>query len=130
MLRASLVGFVSAALLVAGCGDDDDGESGDGDSEVSTADDQEVADEAIAAFEGVLHDEGFAVVADDDNEDDDLEFESDECREFDDAFPGDGELPRETASAESDDFERGELAPTSDGGVGVGGRHCRVCRGP
>lgn len=91
-MRRILIVSVSAAFLVAGCGDDDDGGvSGDGDSdnEVTTADDQEVADEAIATFEGVLRDEGFAVAADDD-EDDELEFESDECREFDDAFPGDG----------------------------------------
>jgi hypothetical protein len=117
MLRSALIASVSGALLIAGCGDDDDGGvSGnrDSDDEVSTADDQEVADEAIATFEGVLRDEGFAVATDDDD-DDDLEFESDECREFEDAFPGDDELPGETASAESDDFERGEVAPTADG---------------
>jgi hypothetical protein len=110
MLREGFVVLVSAALLLVGCGDDDD--SGE-----STADDQEVADEAIATFEGVMRDEGFAVADDDEDEDedDDLEFESDECREFEDAFPGDEELPGETASAESDDFERGELAPTAEG---------------
>jgi hypothetical protein len=118
MLRGILVVSVAAASFVAGCGGDDDrGVSGGGDSddEVSTADDQEAADQAIATFEGALRDEGFAVEADDDDEDDDLEFESDECREFEDAFPGDEKLPGETASAESADFERGEVAPTADG---------------
>jgi hypothetical protein len=119
MLRGVLVVSVGAALLVAACGDDDD-EAGSGgrdtDDEVSTADDQEVADEAIATFEGVLREEGFTVATDEDDEDDDdLEFESDECREFEDALPGDEELPGETASAESDDFERDELAAAADG---------------
>jgi hypothetical protein len=41
-----------------------------------------------------------------------LTFESEECREFDEAFPGDDQdLPGETASAEIEDFERGEIAP-------------------
>lgn len=107
MLREGFVTLVSAALLLVGCGDDDSGES--------TANDQAVADQAIAAVEQALRDDGFSAAADQD-EDDDLAFESQECREFDQAFPGDDQdLAGETASAESDDFERGELAPA--GGV-------------
>ncbi|MGH9290194.1 MAG: hypothetical protein ACRD0V_18185 [Acidimicrobiales bacterium] len=106
MLRATLVVLASAALLLAGCGDDDNGGS--------TANDQETADEAIAAVEQSLRDDGFSATADED--DDDLTFESTECREFDEAFPGDGQdLPGETASAESAEFERSDLAPA--GGV-------------
>jgi hypothetical protein len=106
MLRGSVVGLVSAALLVAACGDDDGGES--------AASDQQTADAAIATLEQSLRDDGFSVTADED-QDDDLVFESQECREFDQAFPGDQDFPGETASAESDDFERGELGST--GGV-------------
>jgi hypothetical protein len=108
MLRATFVALVSAALLLVGCGDDDSG--------VSTANDQAAADEAIAAVEQLLRDDGFSAASDQD-EDDDLVFESQECREFDEAFPVDEnqDLPGETASAESDEFERGELAPA--GGV-------------
>ncbi len=107
MLRTSLVALLSGAFVLTGCGDDDGG--------ASTANDQETADEAIAAVEQSLRDDGFSATTDED-EDDDLTFESEECREFDEAFPGDDEdLPGETASAESDDFERGELAPA--GGV-------------
>jgi hypothetical protein len=108
MLRGSVVGLVSAALLLFGCGDDDSG--------VSTANDEAAADEAIAAVEQSLGDDGFSAESNQD-EDDDLAFESQECREFDEAFLGDADqdLPGETASAESDDFERGELAPA--GGV-------------
>src|SRR5918995_4851895 len=106
MLRATFVALVSAALLLVGCGDDDSG--------VSTANDQAAADGAIAAVEQSLRDDGFSAASDED--DDDLVFESQECREFDEAFPDeDQDLPGETASAESDDFERGELGPA--GGV-------------
>jgi hypothetical protein len=108
MLRESFVALVSAALLVVGCGDDN--------SSASTANDQAAADEAIAALEQSLRDDGFSAASDQD-EDDDLAFESQECREFDKALPG-GEgqdLAGKTASAESDDFERGEVAPA--GGV-------------
>jgi hypothetical protein len=108
MLRGTLLVLVSAASLLVGCGDDDSG--------ASTADDQDVADEAIAAAEQSLRDDGFSAAADED-EDDDLVFESQECQEFDEAFPGDEnqDLPGETASAETGDFERGELA--ADAGV-------------
>jgi hypothetical protein len=106
MLGRTLVALASAALLVAGCGDDDSG--------ASTANDQETADEAIVALEQALRDDGFSAAGDGSEDDDDLTFESEECQEFDDAFPGDDQdLPGETATAESDDFERGEL----DGGV-------------
>ena len=104
MLRATFVVLVSAALLLVGCGDDDSG--------VSTASDQAAADEAISALEQSLRDNGFSA-ASDQGENDDLVFESQECREFDQAFPGgeNQDLPGKTASAESDDDERFELAP-------------------
>jgi hypothetical protein len=81
-------------LLLAGCGDDDSGSS--------TANDLETADEAIAAVELSLRDDGFSVAADVGN---DLLFESEERREFDEAlpddadFPGDGEHPRAASSS-------------------------------
>jgi hypothetical protein len=107
MLRAPVVGLVSAALLLAGCGDDD--------SRVSTANDQETADEAVAAVEQALRDDGF-VASPDDEDDDDLTFQSEECREFQEvAFPESDQFPGETASAESESFDRGALVPS--GGV-------------
>jgi hypothetical protein len=105
MVQWTLVVLVSPAMLVAGCGDDDGG--------ASTTSDQEVADDAIAAVEQSLRADGFAPASDGDEGD--LVFESEECRDFDQAFPGDdGGVPGETASAEIEDFERGEPAP---GGV-------------
>ena len=71
MLRGSVVGLVSAALLLFGCGDDDSG--------VSTANDEAAADAAIAAVEQSLRDDGFSVTADEDG-DDALAFGSEECR--------------------------------------------------
>jgi len=91
-------------LLLAGCGDDGSGSS--------TANDLETVDEAIAAVEQSLRDDGFSVAADAGN---DLVFESKECREFDEALPGDPNFPGETASAQSGEFERGEIVPA--GGV-------------
>lgn len=107
MLRGTKVALVSAALLLAGCGDDDG---------VSTADDQDTADQAIAAVQQALRDDGFAA-SPDDEDDDDLSFQSEECREFEEvAFPdSDQELPGETARARSGSFDRGRLEPT--GGV-------------
>jgi len=102
MLRKTSVALASAALVLTGCGDDDSGES--------TANDQATADEAIAAVEQSLRDDGFLAAADED-EDDDVVVESEECREFDKPFRSDdGGLPGETASAESAHFERGQLA--------------------
>jgi len=103
MLRGTFVVFVSAALLLAGCGDDESG--------ASTANDQKAADETIAAVEQSLRDDGFSTAAD---EPADLRFESEECQEFDEAFPRGGDFPGKTASAH-DVFQRGELAPA--GGV-------------
>ncbi len=110
--RWAVVVLGSVAWLMAGCGDGDGG--------VSTADDdQRTADEAIAAVEQTLRDDGFsAPVDEDDDDDDDVAWESEECREFEEEFPEGFEatsLPGETASAESEDFERGELTPA--GGV-------------
>jgi uncharacterized lipoprotein len=62
MLGRTLVALVSAALLLAGCGDDDTG--------ASTANDQETADEAIAAVEQWLRDHGFSAPAAEGEDDD------------------------------------------------------------
>lgn len=106
--------LVSAALLLAACGDD----GGDG----STANDQETADNAIAAVEQALRDDGFAA-SPDDEDGDELAFKSEECQEFQEvgfAFAGDlQELPGSTASAKSGPFQRGAIEPT--GGVEVAG---------
>jgi hypothetical protein len=107
MLRGTGVAVVSGALLLAACGDD---------GGKSAADDQETADKAIAAVEQVLRDDGFTASPDDEN-DEDLAFQSAECREFEAvAFPeSDQEVPGETARARSGSFERGMLEP--GGGV-------------
>jgi hypothetical protein len=62
MLRGSVVGLVSAAWLLFGCGDDDSG--------ASTANDQAAADEAIAAVEQSLGEDGFTAASDQDEGDD------------------------------------------------------------
>jgi hypothetical protein len=111
--RWAVVVLGSVAWLMAGCGDGDGGAS-------TADDDQRTADEAIAAVEQTLRDDGFSAPADedDDDDDDDMAWESEECRELEEEFPEGLEatsLPGETASAESEDFERGELTPA--GGV-------------
>jgi hypothetical protein len=109
--RCLVVVLVSAASLLAGCGDDDGAVSTANNQDgVSTASDQESPDEAIAALERLLRDEGFSASADED--DGDLVYESEECREFDEAMPDEDEdLPGQTARADSEAFERGEVAP-------------------
>ena len=107
LTRRVLPTILAVLLLAAACGGDDG---------PSAAEDQDAADEAIAALEERLEDDGFEPVADDDDDDDDIEFESEECREFAEAFPEDDEdLPGETASADSRDYERGEV--DLEGGV-------------
>jgi hypothetical protein len=99
MMRGTGVALVSGALLFAACGDDDGG--------VSATDDQETADEAIAAVEQALRDGGFKAGSPDD--DDDLSFQSEACREFEAVAspPGDPELRGQTAIATSRTFDRG-----------------------
>src|SRR5687767_9239661 len=100
--------FVACSLLVSACGGDDDDAGGGGDAEPSAAD-QEIADQVIALFEQRVEDDGFTASTDTE-ENNEIEFESDECREFADALPGDDdELPGETASAESEEYEYGDL---------------------
>jgi hypothetical protein len=117
-MRRFIVGALAAALLVMGCADEgDDDVSGDGSpgARDTAAADQEAADGAVAAVEETLRDDGFAPVPDEDDEGD-LEFRSEECRELDEGFiASDEDLPGETASAESPDYEGGEL--TASGGV-------------
>jgi hypothetical protein len=82
---------------------------------VSTAVDQGTADGAIAAVEQSLRAERFSVTSD--GQEDDLAIESEECRKFRDVIPGgdDRIVPGETASAQSDLFERGNPARIADG---------------
>lgn len=100
MVRRTSVALVSWALLLAACGDD---------GGLSPADDQETADEAIAAVEQALRDDGFKAGSPDD--DDNLSFQSEACREFEAvASPlGDPELLGQTASATSRPFDRGKF---------------------
>jgi hypothetical protein len=97
MLGGTGVALVSGALLLAACGDD---------GGLSPADDQETADEAIAAVEQALRDEGFTAS---DDETQDLPFQSEACRELEDVgFLQSGqEVPGETARARSGPFDRG-----------------------
>jgi hypothetical protein len=118
VLRGTPVIVIAAALLVAGCGGDDGGVSvangGDG---LSAAADQETADEAIAAVEQSLRDDGFSPSADET----DPAFESEECREFDEALSAEDQaLPGETARAESGPFERAEGGPSAGVLEGIG----------
>ena len=112
VLRGTVVVLAGVAWLAAGCADSDGGL-------LTADDDQNTVDEAIAAVEKSLRDDGFSATPDDDeDEDDDVAWESEECREFEEALPGGLEatsLPGETASAESEAFESGELTPA--GGV-------------
>lgn len=103
--RRMNVVLVFAGLLLAACGDDDGGGA--------TADDQEIADEAIASVQQALRDDGF-VASPDDDEDEDLAFQSEQCREFDEVVSEVQELPSETARADGS-FDRGELEPTGGG---------------
>lgn len=77
------------------------------------AEDQEIADAAVAAFEEAVLAQGFVLDPDEEDQptnDDgtESEFVSDECEVFDEAFAGD-ELPGSTANAESHAYERGDL---------------------
>jgi hypothetical protein len=98
MLRGTGFALVSGALLLAACGDD---------GGLSPADDQETADEAIAAVEQALRDEGFTASPDDETQD--LPFQSEACQELEKvAFLQSGqEVPGETARARSGPFDRG-----------------------
>jgi hypothetical protein len=103
MLRGTGIALVSGALLLAACGNGD---------EASPAADQETANEAIAAVEQALRDDGFTASPDnEDDDDDDLSFQSEACREFEAvASPlGDPEFPGETARATSRVFDRGKF---------------------
>ena len=95
---------VVLALLLSACGGGDDGDDGDDRDEAAVR-------AAIEAFETRVEAEGYVVDESADDEDEDLEFTSDDCRELEDAFPDGGELPGQTASVDSESFTRGELAP-------------------
>jgi hypothetical protein len=105
MLREASVALVSAALLLAGCGEDDGVSTAD--DQETAADDQETADQAIAAVEQALRDDGFTASPDDETQD--LPFQSEACRELEEvAFLQSGqEVPGETARARSGPFDRG-----------------------
>jgi hypothetical protein len=110
MLWKTSVTLVSAALLLAGCGDDDGVSTAD--DQETAADDQETADQAIAAVQQALRDDGFVASTDEERY---LTFQSDECREFAELASEMREFPTETARARSGSFERGELEPTGGG---------------
>jgi hypothetical protein len=128
MLRIAWIVTV-VALALAGCGGDD-GDSGDSagsasasgsasapaeeSDEADPAADQAAADEAVAAFVAEVEAAGFTTDPEDDEEEDsDPEFQTEECRKLEAAFPDDGELDGETAEAESGSFVRGDVL---DGG--------------
>lgn len=101
-----LAAALAGAALLASCGD------GGG---ISVEDDRESVERAIAVFEESLKEDGFEAAEDaGDDEESDLEFRSEECKEFDAAL-GDDNLPGSTAEGESDELERGEVTP--DGGT-------------
>jgi hypothetical protein len=99
--RLAIVAVMLGASAIA-CG-------GDGGGGVDAEADQEAAEAAIAAFEAELAERDFEPQTDDDDDDSDVEFQTEECEQYDEAFGEDEDLPDETASAESGDFERGEL---------------------
>jgi hypothetical protein len=114
MQRLTLVAVVAIGALLAACSDE-------GDSE-----DQATADRVVAAFVTRMTDQGFALAEADEDDDDDLAFDTPECEAFAAAFPdGDQDLPGEVASAESGDLERETpdatgfgLQETVTGGIG------------
>lgn len=75
-------------------------------------DDQTRVDLALEALVEQFDAAGFVANPDDDEDDSDFEFESEECAAFEEVFSGD-ELPGQSASAESGEYERGELGPGS-----------------
>ena len=112
--RITAVLFV-LALAAVGCGDSDnsnDVESSAGDSEVTTkeASDARVVNAAIDAFEQRARADGYVVDPEEDDSDDDFAFESEECKQLEEAFPGEeDDLPGQTADRDSDSFTRGEF---------------------
>ena len=96
-LLVSLVAVVG--LFATGCGDDGP------DANAERAD----AREAVGALEAALTDDGFEAETsqDDEGEDDgDLQFESEECRELEEALDGDTDLEGQTVERESKTFTR------------------------
>jgi hypothetical protein len=96
--RTSSIAAV-ALLFVASCGDD--GKS-----------DQQMADEVIALLESELEDDGFTEAEDDGDDSGELEFQSAECQELEEAFGDSDELPGQTASTDlagDGTFDRGDL---------------------
>jgi hypothetical protein len=115
-LKVLLVCACALALGLTSCGGDDGGSSS-----ASPQEDQAEADRAIDRLEQHLRDKGFTVSEDDDDEDEDDDTpETEECKELEAAFPGlsggdeEEDFPGQTANADSDDFEHGEL------GIGSG----------
>lgn len=108
--RRCVAALLVSAVLLSGCGSDDGGGSGDGAAEdVPAGDDRAAVERAIAAFEATLRAEGFAPGSEDEEDgSDDLQFATEECKEFEALF-GDDELPGSTADLDSASMERGEL---------------------
>lgn len=104
MKRRLSLAALAALISVAGCG---------GGDSVDPEADEDAAERAIEAVIEELEDDGF-VESPDQDEDEDIEFQSDECEEFGEAFPDDDELPDETAKEETGRFAGGDF--DTDGG--------------
>ena len=101
--------LAACSLAFAACGGDDDDDGGSAETAEPSADDQELADQVIALFEDTVEGDGFTETTDTE-EDNEIEFASEECQQFAEALPGDDEdLPGETASTESGEFEHGDI---------------------
>ncbi len=100
--------FVAALLLLAACGDD--GESVDPEA------DQDAADAAVEEMVEELEDDGFVAEEDDDDDDDsDIEFDSEECQDFDDALD-DGSFDDASGNAETGQLAAGTIENDGSGG--------------
>jgi len=103
-----LLAIALAVALAGACGDDS----------VDPEADADAAQRAVDALIDQLEDDGF-VEGEQDDDEDDLEFESEDCQQFAAAFPEDDELPGETASEETGQFDLGEFEDVDGGTTSV-----------
>ena len=95
-----------------GDADDDEGSDDEGDDDEVDPDDQARVDAALAAVEAQATADGFTVTLedpDDADDDDELQFESDECQEADRVFNDLDEEIGETAASQALDGQRGDF---------------------
>lgn len=93
-------------------GSDDEGSDGEGSDDEVDPDDQARIDAAIEAVEAQASADGFTVTLedpDDADDDDELQFESDECQEADRVFNDLDEEIGETAASQALDGQRGDF---------------------